>query len=428
MRSTASATLRGSKVKLPVSYRSNVASRSAAAASKSADVGRSNLTAKALAPPPSPIRCQAAASNNVAAAAVAASASQAPGINGDVAITGATGTVGARLVRRLVARGIRVRVLTRDPASSANKLAGIPKLTFHAKKDWAKAIDGALGGVVNLAGEPIATRWSPSLKAEIRRSRLDATRAVADAIVAAKERPPVLVSSSAVGFYGTSETASFSESSPSGDDFLAKLCVEWEAEAARAAEKGKTRVVTIRTGIVLAKEGGALAKMLPVFSLFAGGPLGSGVSIFLWRVVVVFFCRRRFSNIKQPFFRPPTAALFFSTSTSKKKKIQEPNLLVDPHRRPRLTLRRGPGQPELRGGLQRHRAQPRAHGRAVQRAGRDAGAAVVAARPGVCPPGEVFLNLFFLSFRFFAFSSLSFSFFIFRCRAGVMTRNGSLSR
>ena len=186
--------------------------------------------------------------------------------------------MGARLVRRLVARGIKVRVLTRDPASSAAKLAGIPKLTFFAKKDWAKAIDGAMGGVVNLAGEPIATRWSPALKAEIRRSRLDATRAVAEAIVNAKERPPVLVSSSAVGFYGTSETASFSESSPSGDDFLAKLCVEWEAEAAKAAEPGKTRVVAIRTGIVLAKEGGALAKMLPVFSLFAGGPLGSGVS------------------------------------------------------------------------------------------------------------------------------------------------------
>ena len=184
-----------------------------------------------------------------------------------------------RLVRRLAARGIRVRVLTRDPVSSANKLAGIPKLTFYGKKDWAKAIDGAMGGVVNLAGEPIATRWSPTLKAEIRRSRLDATRAVADAILNAKERPPVLVSSSAVGFYGTSETASFSESSPSGGDFLAKLCVEWEAEAARAAGKGKTRVVTIRTGIVLAKEGGALAKMLRVFSLFAGGPLGSGVRI-----------------------------------------------------------------------------------------------------------------------------------------------------
>lgn len=317
MLSTASASLRG-KVQLAGSPsaapKSKNVARSAAVASKSGVDCRSKLPKLA----PSPLRCQAAASNvaaaaanaavNAAAAAVAAS-NQAPGINGDVAITGATGTVGARLVRRLVARGVKVRVLTRDPAASAAKLAGIPKLTFYAKKDWARAIDGALGGVVNLAGEPIATRWSPSLKAEIRRSRLEATRAVADAIAAAKERPPVLVSSSAVGFYGTSETASFSESSPSGDDFLAKLCVEWEAEAARASGEGKTRVVTIRTGIVLAKEGGALAKMLPVFSLFAGGPLGSGVS-------------GGFSFVSsfeiENFFRLSLFSLPTSTSTSKK--------------------------------------------------------------------------------------------------------------
>ena len=116
----------------------------------------------------------------------------------------------------------------------------------------------------------------------------------------------MLVSSSAVGFYGTSETASFSESSPSGDDFLAKLCVEWEAEAARASEAGKTRVVTVRTGIVLAKEGGALAKMLPVFSLFAGGPLGSGVRGGVVRRFGVFLVRGFFSLPASTFslFRP----------------------------------------------------------------------------------------------------------------------------
>lgn len=116
----------------------------------------------------------------------------------------------------------------------------------------------------------------------------------------------MLVSSSAVGFYGTSETASFSESSPSGDDFLAKLCVEWEAEAARASEAGKTRVVTVRTGIVLAKEGGALAKMLPVFSLFAGGPLGSGVRGGVVRRLGVFLVRGFFSLPASTFslFRP----------------------------------------------------------------------------------------------------------------------------
>ena len=283
MLSTSSASLRGKTQPTRARSGPEVARSSPTAAASKVAVDRTTTLSTAPPPLPSPLVACRASTSSFAAVAAAAASSSPPGINGDVAITGATGTVGARLVRRLVARGVKVRVLTRDPAKSANKLAGIPKLTFFAKKDWARGIDGAMGGVVNLAGEPIATRWSPSLKAEIRRSRLDATRAVAEAIVNAKERPPVLVSSSAVGFYGTSETASFSESSPSGSDFLAKLCVEWEAEAAKAAAEGKTRVVTVRTGIVLAKEGGALAKMLPVFSLFAGGPLGSGVrGFFVW--------------------------------------------------------------------------------------------------------------------------------------------------
>lgn len=283
MRSATSASLRGSmQVPRAQAGSRSVTSCSTMPAAKNVVACQSKSIAPAAPRPVLSLRCQATTNAAVAAAANSPSSPAAAGINGDVAITGATGTVGARLVRRLVARGVRVRVLTRDSAASANKLAGIPKLTFYAKKDWGKAIDGALGGVVNLAGEPIATRWSPALKAEIRRSRLEATRAVADAIINAKERPPVLVSSSAVGFYGTSETASFSESSGPGEDFLAKLCVEWEAEAARASEGGKTRVVTVRTGIVLAREGGALSKMLPVFSLFAGGPLGSGNQICSW--------------------------------------------------------------------------------------------------------------------------------------------------
>ena len=125
----------------------------------------------------------------------------------------------------------------------------------------------------------------------------------------------MLVSSSAVGFYGTSETASFSESSPSGDDFLAKLCVEWEAEAARASEAGKTRVVTVRTGIVLAKEGGALAKMLPVFSLFAGGPLGSGVRGGVVRRLGVFW-----SEVSSLFLHQPSPCFDLDLDLEKKKK------------------------------------------------------------------------------------------------------------
>lgn len=189
--------------------------------------------------------------------------------------TGATGLVGSRLASRLAASGRDVRVLTRDVASAKGKLA-LPRTRFYAPADWASAIAGA-GGVVNLAGEPIASRWSPALKAEIRRSRLATTAAVVDAIAATPEaqRPPVLVSASAVGFYSPSQTQTFTEASAPGSDFLAQLCVDWEAAANGAARAG-VRVATIRAGIVLAREGGALGRMLPAFSAFAGGPLGTG--------------------------------------------------------------------------------------------------------------------------------------------------------
>jgi uncharacterized protein len=111
-------------------------------------------------------------------------------------------------------------------------------------------------------------RWSEDIKREIMQSRLETTKKLVAAINATppETRPKVLVSSSAVGFYGTSESDTFDEASPSGHDFLAKVCREWEAEA----RKADTRVAIIRTGIVLSTEGGALAKMLPIFELFLG--------------------------------------------------------------------------------------------------------------------------------------------------------------
>lgn len=135
--------------------------------------------------------------------------------------------------------------------------------------------------VVNLAGEPIANRWTPELKVEIKRSRVTATKKIVAAINAlpAGSRPKVLVSSSAVGFYGASDSATFDESSPSGRDYLAEVCREWEGAANEAQVDRK---VIVRTGIVLAREGGALGRMLPVFQLFAGGPLGSGRQWFSW--------------------------------------------------------------------------------------------------------------------------------------------------
>jgi uncharacterized protein (TIGR01777 family) len=192
---------------------------------------------------------------------------------GTIAITGATGLIGTRLVEALRSQGYAVRVLTRNPASARSKLRQTSGLEFFGPSQWAAAIKGT-AAVVNLAGEPIATRWTPELKAEIKQSRIRTTTALADAINALpeNERPGVLISSSAVGFYGASDNSTFNESSGPGTDYLSQVCKEWEA----AANKAQTRVVILRTGIVLARDGGALSKMIPVFQIFAGGPLGSG--------------------------------------------------------------------------------------------------------------------------------------------------------
>lgn len=197
-----------------------------------------------------------------------------------IAVTGATGLVGSRLTAKLASQGNKVRVLTRNPASARAKLQ-YPGLEFYEPAKWCEGIQGC-DGVVNLAGEPIATRWNEQLKGEIKRSRVKTTKAVAECISNCPEdkRPKVLVSSSAVGFYGSSQTATFNEESPSGKDYLSEVCRDWES-AARSVPSD-VRVCILRTGIVLAREGGALGRMLPIFQVFAGGPLGSGRQWMSW--------------------------------------------------------------------------------------------------------------------------------------------------
>ncbi|KAG0605288.1 hypothetical protein M758_9G046000 [Ceratodon purpureus] len=200
-----------------------------------------------------------------------------------VAITGATGFVGSKLVDRLVADGHEVRILTRSESKAREAFPErkYPGVKIGDESKWAELIKGSTG-VVNLAGPPISTRWTPEVKADIKNCRVAVTGKVVQAINSAPkdERPAVLVSSTAVGFYGTSETSAFDETSPSGNDYLAEVCRVWE-EKAKELENG-TRLVLIRTGIVLDKDGGALAKMVPIFSIFAGGPLGSGKQWFSW--------------------------------------------------------------------------------------------------------------------------------------------------
>ncbi len=203
-----------------------------------------------------------------------------------IAITGATGFVGSHLVRRLHAEGKRVLVLTRNAVSSQKVFpsAAFPNVEIVTYTTTSGAWQNAIAtcdGVVNLAGEPIAEeRWTPERKQEILNSRKLSTQKIVEAIVSANPQPSVLVNASAIGYYGTSQTATFDETSSVGKDFLAQVCQEWEAEARKVQDAG-VRLVILRFGIVLGN-GGALGKMITPFKLFAGGPLGNGQQWFSW--------------------------------------------------------------------------------------------------------------------------------------------------
>ncbi|MBE9186678.1 TIGR01777 family protein [Microcoleus sp. LEGE 07076] len=204
-----------------------------------------------------------------------------------VAIAGATGFVGSRLVEKLQSAGHQAVVLSRDaqkalrvfPASAYPNLE-VVAYTPAESGDWQNSIAGC-DAVVNLAGVPIAEeKWTEARQQAIRDSRKQTTEKLVEAIVNANPKPSVFVSASAIGYYGTSETAEFDENSPAGNDFLAAVCKDWEA-AAQPAKNAGTRLAILRLGIVLGM-GGALAKMLPPFKLFAGGPIGTGKQWFSW--------------------------------------------------------------------------------------------------------------------------------------------------
>lgn len=203
-----------------------------------------------------------------------------------IAITGATGLVGSRLVAVLNQKGHQILVLTRNPSKAqktfpASVYSNLEIVQYSPLESgsWQQHIS-CCDAVVNLAGEPIAERWSPQQKNAIMESRQLGTRKLVEAISMAESKPQVLVSGSAVGYYGTSETNAFDETSDSGSDFLAQVCQNWEAEAQKVTESG-VRLVILRIGIVLAN-GGALGKMIGPFKMFAGGPIGSGRQWFSW--------------------------------------------------------------------------------------------------------------------------------------------------
>ncbi len=199
-----------------------------------------------------------------------------------IAITGATGFVGSRLVERLQIEH-QVLVFTRN-STAARKISAknveIVTYTPTVSGSWQQTLANC-DAVVNLAGEPIGEgRWTPQRKQEILNSRQLSTQKIVEAIANANPRPSVLVNASAIGYYGTSETAQFNENSPAGSDFLAQVCQAWEAEAEKVKAVG-VRLVILRFGVVLGM-GGALGKMITPFKLFAGGPIGSGKQWFSW--------------------------------------------------------------------------------------------------------------------------------------------------
>lgn len=208
-----------------------------------------------------------------------------------IVIAGGNGFLGRPLAATLAAEGHEITVLTRtvrdrasepDPARAARGVIRQVEWTPDGSVGaWRRVIDGA-AAVINLAGESIAARrWSVTQKTRLVDSRLRATRSLVDAINGASKPPAVLVSASAIGYYGDRANDVLTEQSAPGNDFLADLAVRWEQEAMRVASD-HSRVACIRTGIVLDPNGGALRSMLPPFKAFAGGPLGSGRQYMSW--------------------------------------------------------------------------------------------------------------------------------------------------
>jgi uncharacterized protein (TIGR01777 family) len=203
-----------------------------------------------------------------------------------IVITGGTGFVGTHLVEQCMARGYGVTLLVRNLSSAQRRFppAFFPSLQLVAYTPlqlgaWQECLNGA-DALVNLAGATIAgRRWTDKVKREIVSSRVDTTKVLVQAIAHLSQPPKVLVSASAIGYYGTDPDKTFDEYSFAGKGFLAQVCQDWEAAADGAV--GLTRVIKLRIGIVLGY-GGALAKILPIFQAGAGGTIASGQQWFSW--------------------------------------------------------------------------------------------------------------------------------------------------
>ena len=191
-------------------------------------------------------------------------------------IAGGSGFLGSALAKAFRAAGHRVMILTRRPQRDGD----VRWSTKATDTSWRHALERS-DAVINLAGESIAgRRWTEERKREIRASRMEATQALVSAIAAASRPPAVFVNASAIGFYGVHGDDALTEQSPPGNDFLGSLCRDWETLAIEASSR--SRVVMLRTGLVLAREGGALPQLALPFRFFAGGPVGTGRQYMSW--------------------------------------------------------------------------------------------------------------------------------------------------
>ena len=188
-------------------------------------------------------------------------------------ITGGTGFIGTKLTEELSKMGHALTILTRKTNLGATK-------NIHYINQIGKIFDYDV--VINLCGEPISCRWSPSKKQKIYGSRIDVTKDLSERILRSKTPPKLFISGSAIGYYGTSEVEIFDENSqPTNQNlFSQKLCFEWEREAQKADKK--TRIILLRTGVVLGAKGGIIKKMLLPFKWFLGGKIGSGKQSISW--------------------------------------------------------------------------------------------------------------------------------------------------
>lgn len=205
-----------------------------------------------------------------------------------IILTGATGLIGSRLFAALRERGYEVVVFSRSPERAREQLPGAADYIAWSPAEggpWSAAVDGA-HGVIHLAGAPISqgligARWTDAYKQEILQSRVIGTRGIVNAIAAARSRPAVLVSASAVGYYGYRDDTPLDEAAPPGRDFVAEVTVAWEREAAGAEPLG-VRVARVRNGIVLDPGAGALGQLLIPFRLRTGGPIMPGSQYYSW--------------------------------------------------------------------------------------------------------------------------------------------------